>query len=109
LNACWKEKMKNLNNIVQECSESIVKREELFKRLMEIDLARGNDEVQDPKLILNSMFMTKKQFDEQVEILNGLLDEKFYGISEYNKEEIDNWLVDFSVKKKYIEEIHGIS
>jgi hypothetical protein len=110
LNACWKEKIKNLNNIVQACSEAIVKREELFKRLTEIDLAGSTDEVQDPKLILNSMFMTRKQFDEQVEILKGLSTEKFYGIIEYNEEEIDNWLVDYSMKNQDIEEaIHGIS
>ena len=66
MNACWKEKIKNLNNIVQACSEAIVKREELFKRLTGIDLVGSIDEVQDPKLILNSMFMTKKQFVEQV-------------------------------------------
>jgi hypothetical protein len=33
LNACWKEKFKNLSNIVQACSEAILKREELFKIL----------------------------------------------------------------------------
>jgi hypothetical protein len=27
LNACWKEKIKKLNNIVQACSEAILKRE----------------------------------------------------------------------------------
>jgi hypothetical protein len=61
-----------LNNIVQACNEAIVKREELFKRLAEIDLEGSTDEVQDPKLILNSMFMTKQQLDEQVEILKEL-------------------------------------
>jgi hypothetical protein len=39
LNVCWKEKIKKLNNIVQACSEAILKREEWFKRLMEIDIA----------------------------------------------------------------------
>jgi hypothetical protein len=66
LNSCWKEKIKNLNNTIQACNEAILKREELFKRLTEIDLEGGTNEVQDPKLILNSMFLTKKQFDEQV-------------------------------------------
>jgi hypothetical protein len=109
LNACWKENIKNLNNIVQACNKAIVKKEELFKRLIEINLAGSTDEVQGPKLILNSMFMEKKQVDEQVEILRGLSTENFFGIIEYN-EEIDNWLVDYSVKKKDIEEeIHGIS
>jgi hypothetical protein len=72
LNACWKEKIMNLNNIVQACIEAILKREELFKRLTKIDLEGSTNEVQDPKLILNSMFMTKQQFDEQVEIFKGL-------------------------------------
>jgi hypothetical protein len=49
------------------------KREELFKRLTEIDLAGSTNEVQDPKLILNSMFITKQQFDEQVEIFKGVI------------------------------------
>ena len=90
LNAYWKEKIKNLNNIVQACSEAILKREELFKRLMDIDLAGSTNEVQDPKLILNSMFLTKKQFDEQVEIFKGLSTKFFYRILKYNEDEIDN-------------------
>jgi hypothetical protein len=82
----------------------------LFKRLTEIDLAGSIDEVQYPKLILNSMFMTKKQFDEQVETLKGICAKNVYGIIEYKKEEIDNWLVDYSMKNQDIEEeIHGIS
>lgn len=110
LNACWKEKIKNLNNIVQACNEAILKREELFKRLTSIDLAGGTNEGQDPKLILNSMFLTKQQFDEQVEIFKGLSVEKLYGILEYNEDNINNWLVDYSVKNQDIEEaVHGIS
>ena len=102
--------MKNLSNIVQACNEAMLKREGLFKRLTEIDLAGGTNEVQDPKLILNSMFLTKQQFDEQVEIFKGLSVEIFYGILEYNEDEIDNWLVDYSVKNQDIEEaLHSIS
>jgi hypothetical protein len=110
LNACWKEKIKNLNNIVQACSQAISRREELFKRLTEVDLAGSTNEVQDPKLILNSLFLTKQQFEEQVEIFKGLSVEKFYGILEYDEDDIDNWLVDYSVKNQDIEEaLHGIS
>ena len=76
----------------------------------EIDLARGTNEVQDPKLILSSMFLTKQQFDKQVDIFKGLSIEKFYGILEYDEDTIDNWLVDYSVKNKDIEEeLHNIS
>ena len=100
----------NLNNIVQACNKAILKKEELFKRLTEIDLAGGIDEVQDLKLILNSMFLTNQQFEEQVGIFKGLLVEKFYGILKYNEDEIDNWLVDYSVKYQDFEEaVHSIS
>jgi hypothetical protein len=56
LNACWKEKIKILSNIIQACREAILKREELFKRLKEIDLAGGANEVQYPKLIPTQCF-----------------------------------------------------
>jgi hypothetical protein len=56
LNTCWKEKVKNLNIIIQACNQAITRREELFKKLTEIDLARSSNEVQDPQLILNSFF-----------------------------------------------------
>jgi hypothetical protein len=93
-----------LSNIVQACNEAILKREELFKRLTEIDLAGGTSKVQDPKLILNSMFLTKQQFDKQVDIFKGLSIGNFDDILEYNEDEIDNWIVDYSVKKQDIEE-----
>jgi hypothetical protein len=109
LNVCWKEKIKNLNNNVLACSQAITRREELFKRLTEVDLAGSTNEVQDPKLIINLLFLTKQQFDEQVEIFKGLSIEKFYGIIEYDENAIDNWLVDYSVKNWDIEEaLHGI-
>jgi hypothetical protein len=104
LNACWKEKVKNMNGIVQACSQAITRREELFKKLTEIDLAGSTNEVQDPKLILNSLFLTKQAFDEQVEIFKGLSFEKFYGILEYGEDDVENWLVDYSIKNQDIEE-----
>jgi hypothetical protein len=97
-----------LNNIVQTCSQAISRREELFKRLTEVELVGSTNEVQDPKLILNSLFLTKQQFDEQVEIFKGLSVEKFYGILEYNEDAIENWLVDYSMKNQDIEVLHGI-
>jgi hypothetical protein len=80
------------------CSQDISRREELFKSLTKVDLAGRTNKVQDPKLILNSLFLTKQQFDEQVEIFKGLSVEKFYGILEYEEDNIDNWLVVYSVK-----------
>jgi hypothetical protein len=89
LNACWKKKVKNLNIIVQAYSQAIKRREELFERLTDIDIARSTNEVEDPKLILNSLFLTKQSFDEQVEIFKELSFEKFYGILEYDEDDID--------------------
>jgi hypothetical protein len=60
LNACWKEKIKNSNNIIHACSQAITRREEIFKRLTKVDLAESTNEVQDPKLILDSLFLTKQ-------------------------------------------------
>jgi hypothetical protein len=48
--------------------------------------------------------MIRQQFDEQVEILKGLSAGKFNGIIEHNEEEIDNWLVHYSMKNQDIEE-----
>jgi hypothetical protein len=50
------------------------------------------------------LFLTKKYFDEQVVVFKGLSFEKFYGILDYNEDDVDNWLVDYSVKNKDIEE-----
>ena len=85
---------KNLNNIVQMGNQAISRREELFKRLTEVELSGSTNEVQDPKLILNSLFLTKQQFDEQVETIKGFSVEKFYGILEYDEDDIENWPVD---------------
>jgi uncharacterized protein YeeX (DUF496 family) len=93
-----------LNIIVQACSQAITRREELFKKLIEIDLAGRTNEVQDPKLILNLLFLTKQEFDEQVEIFKGLSFEKLYDILEYSEDDVEKWLVDYLIKNQDIEE-----
>ena len=45
LNTCWKEKVKNLNGMVQACSHAISRRDKLFKKLTEINLASKTNEV----------------------------------------------------------------
>jgi hypothetical protein len=55
-------------------------------------------------LILNSLFLTKKAFNEQVEIFKGLSFEKLYGILEYGEDDVENWLVDYLIKNQDIEE-----
>jgi hypothetical protein len=50
------------------------------------------------------LFLTKKSFDEQVEIFKGLSFEKFNDILEYSEDDVENWLVDYSMKNQDIEE-----
>jgi hypothetical protein len=79
-------------------------------RLTEIDLEGTTREVQDSKLILNSIFMTKHQFEEYVEVLKGLSVKKFNSIIEYNENEIEKWLVSYANKNKDIEDtLHQLS
>jgi hypothetical protein len=58
--------------------------------MIEIDLDGSTNEVQDPKFILKSLFLTKKSFEEQVEIFKGLSFEKFYVILEYSEDDMQN-------------------
>jgi hypothetical protein len=78
--------------------QAISRREELFKRLMEVELSGRTNEFQYPKLVLKALFLTKQQFYEKLDIFKGLSFEKFYGTLEYYEDDIDNWIVDYSMK-----------
>ena len=77
LNACWKEKVNNPRLIVQSCEQVISKKDKLFAKLSNIDLARKTNEFQDPLLIANSLPLTKEEFDKQVAMLKTFSLEKF--------------------------------
>ena len=85
--SCWKKKAKNLELIVKSCKQAISEKEDLFTSLIQIDLARSTNEVQDPNLILKSLSLTKEAFDEKIDILKGLSFEKFYDILEQRLDE----------------------
>jgi hypothetical protein len=72
-------------------------------KLVELDLAGTTGEVQDPKLISNSILMTREQFEEHVEILKGISMEKFNSMTEYTEQEIESWLVEYVNKNEDIE------
>jgi hypothetical protein len=103
LNACWKEKVKNLHLIFQSCEQAISKKDKLFTRLSRINLARKTNDFKDPDLIANSFPLTRKQFDKQVAMFKVLSLEYFYNILQYDKDHVDDWLVNYSVQN---EEIH---
>jgi hypothetical protein len=46
-----------------------VKRGEFYLKLIELDLSRTTGEFDDSKIILNSIFMSKEQFEEKLESL----------------------------------------
>jgi hypothetical protein len=110
LNACRKEKVKNLNGIVQACSQAISRRDKLFKKLTEIDLVANTNEVQDPKLIFKSFFLTKQAFDDQFHIYKKLSFENFYQILEYGEDDVKTWLVGYAIKNQDVQEaLHNLS
>jgi len=75
----------NLKEIMESCNEIVNNKENLFRKLTEIDLAPGSTrEVEDPRLSLNSIFMTRQKFKEHMDILKSLSDENFNSIIEYN-------------------------
>jgi hypothetical protein len=104
LEACWKQKVKNLYVIVQSCEQAISKKETLLTKLTKIDLAGNTSGFQDPSLILNSLASTKQAFNKQVDNLKALSLENFYSIIEYHEQEVDNWLVRYSVQNADIDE-----
>ena len=74
-----------------------------------IDLTRRTSEVQDPKLIVNFLPLTKQAFDKQVDIFKVLSLENFYNILEYGEDDMDNWLVDYSVQNEEIDQAMNFS
>ena len=98
-----------LKEILHDCDALVVKKEALYRKLTEIDLAWATGKVQDLNLILNSIFVTRQQFEEHVEILKGLLDENVYNINEYIEYEIESWLENYINKNEDIEDTLQLS
>jgi len=80
-----------------------VKKSESYSKIMGLDLAGTTGEVQDPKLISNNILSTRQQFEENVEILKGISTKKFNSMTEYTKQEIEIWLVEYANKNEDIE------
>jgi hypothetical protein len=104
LNACWKEKVKNLHLIVQSCEQAISKKEKLFTKLSIIDIAGRTNDFQDPNLIVNYLPLTRQDIDKQVDNFKALSLEKFYNILEYGQHDVDDWLVDYSIHNEEIDQ-----
>jgi hypothetical protein len=56
------------------------------------------------------LFLTKKEFDDHVQIYKRLSFENFYGIPEYGEDDMKYWLVVYLIKNQDIQEaLHNLS
>jgi len=69
-----------------------------------INLAKRTNDFQDVNLIVNSLPLTKKDFYKQCDIFKALSLKLFYSILEYGQDDVDNWLVDYSVQNEEIDQ-----
>jgi hypothetical protein len=82
----------------------------LFTKLDKINFSRRTNNFQDPNLIVNSFPLTKEAFVEHVDIFKEFSLKKFYNIHEYGQDDVDNWIVNYSVHNKEIDQaLHGLS
>jgi len=110
LKACWLKIIKVLKEILDDVNTLSVKKGELYFKFIELDLLGTIEEVSDPKLILNSLLMTREQFQEHLEILNGVSTEKFNCMTEYSEHEVKSWLVSYVNKNEEIKDsLHKLS
>jgi hypothetical protein len=75
-----------------------------------LDLDGTTREVDNPKIISNSIFMTKEQFEKKLESLKSASTERFNSLTEYSEFEVESWLVNYVNKNEDMEETsHQIS
>jgi hypothetical protein len=95
--------VKNLHLIVQSCEQAILNKDKLFTRLSNTDLAKKTNDFQDCDLIVNSLPLTRQEFDKQASMFKALSLENFYSILQFDQAHVDDWLVKYAVQN---EEIH---
>jgi hypothetical protein len=61
----------------------VLKERELYLKLIELDLDGSTGDVEDPHLILNSILMSKEQFEVKLDSLKIASAEKFNNLTEY--------------------------
>jgi hypothetical protein len=105
LKSCWIKRVKCLREMLVDCDNISAKKGDLYLKLIELDLVGSTGDVENSHLILDSMFMSKEQFEEKVELLKTASTKRFNNLTEYSKLEVESWLVSY-VKKMNIFKIH---
>jgi hypothetical protein len=70
-----------------------------------LDIAGTTIEIPNPKYLSNSMLITRQDFEDQSEGLKRTPDEKINNMMEFTHNDIDSWLVEYTNKNEYIENI----
>jgi hypothetical protein len=104
LKYCWIKRIKCLKEILNDLDTLGIKTGECYLKLIDLDLVGTTGEVDDTKIILNSVFMTKEHFEEKLESLKYASTERFNGLTEYSEFEVESWLVNYVNKNEDIEE-----
>jgi hypothetical protein len=79
--------------MIVECDVINSKRSDLFLNLVDV-----TKELEGPHLIMDSIFLTKDQLQEQLEVLKTSWDNEFENLTKFSQEEVEKWLVHY-VKK----------
>jgi hypothetical protein len=83
LKSCWIKIIKFLKEILDDLDTLGVKGGEVYLKLIDLDLVGTIGEVDDTKIILNFVFITKEQFEAKLESLKSASTERFNGLTEY--------------------------
>jgi hypothetical protein len=95
---------------LDELNTLSVKKGECDLKLIDLEFIGTTGEVDDTKIILNSIFMTKEHFEEKVEILKSSSMEMFNSLTKYSEFDVENWLVNYVNKNEDIKDtLHQVS
>jgi hypothetical protein len=91
--------------MISQLTDLSRRKNEAYLRILDLDIVGTTVEVPDPKYLSNSMLMTRQDFQEQTEQLKRKSTEKFDNMMEFIHDDIDSWLVEYTNKNEYIENI----
>jgi hypothetical protein len=86
--------------MIVECDVINSKRSDLFFKLVDV-----TKELEGPHLIMDSIFLTKDQLQEQLEALKISWANEFNNLTEFSQEEVEKWLVHYVNKNEDQEDI----
>jgi succinate dehydrogenase flavin-adding protein (antitoxin of CptAB toxin-antitoxin module) len=105
LKSYWMERINVLKVLITQFTDLSRRKKEAYLKILDLDIAGTTIEVPDPKYLSNSMLMTLQHFEEQIEELKRTSAEKFDNMMEFTRDDIGNWLVEYTNNNEDIENI----